>query len=60
METNKRVGPPMTLAWFIWGLGTLFYLAGFFQRVAPAVMTRELMRDFDISVSTYWDDPEEI
>ncbi|MBU2453273.1 MAG: MFS transporter, partial [Proteobacteria bacterium] len=29
----------------------LFYLAGFFQRVAPAVMTRELMRDFNISAS---------
>lgn len=41
----------MALAWFIWGLGALFYLAGFFQRVAPAVMTRELMRDFQISAS---------
>jgi len=41
----------MTLAWFIWGLGALFYLAGFFQRVAPAVMTQELMHDFNISAS---------
>ena len=41
----------MTLAWFIWGLGALFYLAGFFQRVAPAVMTQELMQDFNISAS---------
>lgn len=41
----------MTLAWFIWGLGALFYLAGFFQRVAPAVMTQELMQDFHISAS---------
>ncbi len=41
----------MTLAWFIWGLGALFYLAGFFQRVAPAVMTRELMQAFHISAS---------
>ena len=51
MKTNKLTEPPMTLAWFIWGLGTLFYLAGFFQRVAPAVMTRELMQDFHISAS---------
>ncbi len=43
--------PPMTLAWFIWGLGAMFYLVGFFQRVAPAVMTRELMQDFQISAS---------
>lgn len=51
MKTNKQIGPPMTLAWCIWGLGTLFYLAGFFQRVAPAVMTRELMQDFNIAAS---------
>jgi MFS family permease len=51
METNKLNGPPMSLAWFIWGLGALFYLAGFFQRVAPAVMTHELMQDFGISAS---------
>ena len=41
----------MTMAWFVWGLGALFYLAGFFQRVAPGVMTQELMRDFQISAS---------
>ena len=47
----KRPQPPMSLAWFIWGLGALFYLIGFFQRVAPAVMTQELMQDFQISAS---------
>jgi sugar phosphate permease len=41
----------MALAWFIWGLGALFYLAGFFQRVAPGVMTQELMQAFNISAS---------
>jgi len=51
MESHKLTGPPMTLAWLIWGLGALFYLAGFFQRVAPAVMTQELMQDFHISAS---------
>ena len=43
--------PPLSLAWFIWGLGALFYLMAFFQRVAPAVMTDELMRDFHISAA---------
>ncbi len=51
MKTNQLTGPPMGLAWFIWGLGALFYLVGFFQRVAPGVMTRELMQDFHISAS---------
>jgi len=51
MKSNELTGPPMALAWFIWGLGALFYLAGFFQRVAPAVMTQELMRDFHISAA---------
>ncbi|MEJ2168611.1 MAG: MFS transporter, partial [Desulfobacterales bacterium] len=39
------------LAWTIWGFGALFYLMGFFQRVAPAVMTGELMHDFHISAA---------
>ena len=34
--------PPMHLAWVVWGLGAIFYLMGFFQRVAPAVITTEL------------------
>ncbi|NNG01253.1 MAG: MFS transporter [Desulfobacteraceae bacterium] len=43
--------PPLRLAWFVWGLGAVFYLMGFFQRVSPAVMTTELMRDFSISAA---------
>ena len=39
------------MAWMIWGLGALLYLIGFFQRVAPAVMTTELMRDFRIGAT---------
>lgn len=35
----------------MWGLSALFYLMGFFQRVAPAVMTEELMREFQISAA---------
>ncbi len=43
--------PPLRLAWFVWALGALFYLMAFFQRVAPAVMTAELMREFGISAA---------
>lgn len=49
MSTNST--PPLRVAWTIWSLGAVFYLLGFFQRVAPAVMTQELMRDFQISAA---------
>ena len=41
--------PPARLAWGTWGLGAALYLFGFYQRVAPAVMTRELSEDFGLS-----------
>jgi len=34
------------MSWLMWGLVGSFYLVGFFQRVAPAVMVDELMREF--------------
>jgi MFS family permease len=40
--------PPASLAWGIWLLGSLVYLVAFFQRVAPAVMTDQLMAEFAI------------
>src|SRR5579872_555736 len=40
--------PPALLAWSVWGIAAIFYLTGFYQRVSPAVMTGELMRDFSI------------
>lgn len=43
--------PPLRIAWLVWGLGALLYLMGFFQRVAPAVMTDELMRAFSINAA---------
>jgi MFS family permease len=43
--------PPLRLAWLIWSLGSLFYVIGFFHRLAPAVMTQELMRDFNINAA---------
>jgi MFS family permease len=41
----------MPVGLFVWGFGALFYLLGFFHRVAPAVLTAELMRDFQISAA---------
>jgi MFS family permease len=35
----------------VWGLGASFYLMAFFQRVAPAVMTDALMREFQIGAA---------
>ena len=43
--------PPMVLSWTVWGLGAVLYLIGFYQRVAPAVMTSELMLSFNISAA---------
>ncbi|MDJ0720590.1 MAG: MFS transporter [Desulfobacterales bacterium] len=44
-------GPPLRAAWTVWGLGASFYLLAFFQRVAPAVMTDALMREFQIGAA---------
>ena len=43
--------PPVMLSWTVWGLGAILYLIGFYQRVAPAVMTSELMMSFDIGAA---------
>lgn len=51
MTATHKTTPPISLSWFIWGLGALFYLVAFFQRVAPGVMTRELMGDFNITAA---------
>lgn len=48
---TKLTPPPARLAWTIWGLGAIFYLIGFYQRVAPAVMTAELMNTFQINAA---------
>ena len=47
----KPAHPPASLAWSVWGLGALLYLFGFYQRVAPAVMTDRLMTDFAIGAA---------
>ena len=43
--------PPTRLAWTVWGLGAVLYFIGFYQRVAPAVMTAELMNTFQINAA---------
>jgi MFS family permease len=44
----ERRAAPLALAWTVWGLGALFYLVAFYQRVAPAVITDQLMAEFEI------------
>jgi len=51
METLRRGYPSALLSWSMWGLGAIFYLIGFYQRVGPAVMTGELMRDFAVGAA---------
>lgn len=49
LEAGTRAFPPARLAWTVWGLGAALYLFGFYQRVAPAVMTRELSAELGLS-----------
>lgn len=49
--TDHKEHPPPWLPWVMWGLGAAFYLSGFYQRVAPAVMTDYLMADFGIGAA---------
>ncbi len=53
MATNPTTEQPpsMGAGLLVWSFGALFYLLGFFHRVAPAVITNELMRDFQISAA---------
>lgn len=43
--------PPLSLAWTVWGLGAMLYVIAFYQRVAPAVLTHELMSDFSLGAA---------
>ncbi|MGE5466924.1 MAG: MFS transporter [Ignavibacteria bacterium] len=47
-DPHARTPPPAALAWSVWGLGALLYLVAFYQRVAPAVITDQLMAEFAI------------
>jgi len=48
---QSEIHPPARLAWTVWGLGAVLYIIGFFQRVAPGVMTAELMGDFNLTAA---------
>ena len=47
--TGSGEPPPLWRSWSVWIIAASFYLAAFYVRVSPAVMTHELMRDFHIS-----------
>ena len=49
--TARAGPPPLSLAWLVWGMGATLYLIAFFQRVAPAVITRELSLEFGLSAA---------
>jgi sugar phosphate permease len=51
LQTSHQKVPPPRLAWFIWGIATVFFLIAFFQRVSLAVMTSELMAAFAVGAS---------
>jgi len=52
-QPNDAVGNRQTgssgAAWAAWFLGSLFYCYGYFHRVAPSVLTDDLMREFSAS-----------
>jgi sugar phosphate permease len=48
---NKPRYAPLRLALSMWGLAAAFYLYGFFQRVAPASLANDLMRDFGLTAA---------
>jgi MFS family permease len=48
---DQKNHPPASLAWLCWGLGAAFYFSGFYHRVAPAVMTDQLMAEFHIGAA---------
>ena len=51
VNSRERAYPSLHLAFTMWGLGAALYLIGFYQRVAPAVITRELMSEFTLGAA---------
>ncbi len=50
MTSSPRT-PPISLAWLVWGIGAALYFVGFYQRVAPAVITAELSQAFNLTAA---------
>src|SRR5262249_4318519 len=48
---SAQPSPRPLLSWSVWLVAAIFYLAGFYLRTSPAVMTTGLMRDFGIAAS---------
>jgi nitrate/nitrite transporter NarK len=51
VSSDPRPTPPTALAAAVWGLGAALYLVGFYHRVAPAVLTRELSAEFGLTAA---------
>ncbi len=51
MSGESRSAPPVSLAWLVWGIGAALYFVGFYQRVAPAVITAELSQTFGLTAA---------
>src|SRR5579872_6489861 len=48
---QRRVPPPRWLSWSVWSIPAIFYLAAFYLRSSPGVMTSELMRSFGLGAA---------
>jgi nitrate/nitrite transporter NarK len=48
LEEARAPGAPGALAWLAFGFAVAFFCYAFLQRVAPAVMVSDLMRDFAV------------
>ncbi|HKJ64716.1 MAG TPA: hypothetical protein VJ969_04905, partial [Desulfopila sp.] len=48
---SEKAFPTMAAGLFVWSFGALLYLLGFFHRVAPAVITAELMQEFSLGAA---------
>ncbi len=49
---GRAATPASWWPWMVWGLAALFFLYGFFQRVAPSVMHDHLMVEFSLTGAT--------
>lgn len=51
-DDRHATTPASWWPWMVWGLAALFFLYGFFQRVAPSVMHDHLMVEFSLTGAT--------
>jgi len=51
LPPSARPYPPLVAAFAVWGLAAALYLFAFFHRVAPAVITSELMTAFSLGAA---------